>query len=92
MCQNVTMTSHHVFECSILPTLWASGASITCHMALRMFTQKNLEYFKEIKSSLKQVNQIYLNIENIRWGKTNMHFHKVIKKHSKNILEMQVLN
>ncbi|XP_075232521.1 protein-lysine N-methyltransferase SMYD4-like [Lycorma delicatula] len=56
MCQNVAMTSHHVFECSILPTLWASGASITCHMALRMFTQKNLEYFKEIKSSLKQEN------------------------------------
>ncbi|XP_058819604.1 SET and MYND domain-containing protein 4 [Topomyia yanbarensis] len=45
-------SSFHQFECGFLPILWKSGASITCHMALRMITQKPEEYFLKLRSEL----------------------------------------
>ncbi|XP_058447147.1 SET and MYND domain-containing protein 4 [Malaya genurostris] len=45
-------SSFHQFECGFLPILWKSGASITCHMALRMITQHSEEYFLKLRSEL----------------------------------------
>ncbi|XP_052868960.1 SET and MYND domain-containing protein 4 [Anopheles cruzii] len=51
-CEAKANGSYHRYECGFLPTLWASGASITCHMALRMITQQSAEYFLRIKPEL----------------------------------------
>lgn len=45
--------SYHGYECHILPLLWKSGCSITCHIALRMITQKTKEYFTKIYNDLE---------------------------------------
>ncbi|XP_026278286.1 SET and MYND domain-containing protein 4-like [Frankliniella occidentalis] len=38
-CRTQAERTHHAVECSVLPLLWASGASITCLMALRAIAQ-----------------------------------------------------
>ncbi len=38
-CRARAERTHHAVECSVLPLLWASGASITCLMALRAIAQ-----------------------------------------------------
>ncbi|RZF40765.1 hypothetical protein LSTR_LSTR011282 [Laodelphax striatellus] len=55
-CKDIAMGSHHKIECSILPSLWSSGMSITCLMALRMISQKSLKYFNQIKSDLNKLD------------------------------------
>lgn len=54
--------TYHKFECKILPILWRSGSSINCHMALRMISQKSMEYFENIKHELIKKDQIGLEI------------------------------
>lgn len=44
-CSEVAQKSYHAYECHILPLLWMSGCSITCHIALRMITQHAKDYF-----------------------------------------------
>uniref|UniRef100_A0A182NUN6 MYND-type domain-containing protein n=1 Tax=Anopheles dirus TaxID=7168 RepID=A0A182NUN6_9DIPT len=51
-CEAKANSSYHRYECGFLPILWGSGASITCHMALRMITQKSEEYFMKLKPEL----------------------------------------
>lgn len=51
-CEKVANSSYHHYECGFLPIFWKSGASITCHMALRMITQKSEEYFLNLRSGL----------------------------------------
>lgn len=46
--------SYHAYECHVLPLLWKSGCSITCHIALRLITQNNKEYFTTISPNLGQ--------------------------------------
>lgn len=45
----------HRFECGFLQLLpfWRHGSSITCHMALRIISEKSEEYFKKIETDLK---------------------------------------
>ncbi|XP_047035670.1 SET and MYND domain-containing protein 4 [Helicoverpa zea] len=47
-CLETAQKSYHGFECHILPLIWKSGCSITCHIALRMITQRKKEYFTSI--------------------------------------------
>lgn len=54
-CQTEALTTHHVVECPILETLWSSGASIICLMALRMLSQRGLKHFLDMKDILKKV-------------------------------------
>uniref|UniRef100_A0A182T3J0 MYND-type domain-containing protein n=1 Tax=Anopheles maculatus TaxID=74869 RepID=A0A182T3J0_9DIPT len=51
-CEAKANATYHRYECGFLPILWGSGASITCHMALRMITQKSEEYFLKLKPEL----------------------------------------
>lgn len=51
-CQSEALTSYHRYECGILQTIWKSGVSINASMALRIITQKPLEYFINIRSEL----------------------------------------
>ncbi|XP_055597177.1 SET and MYND domain-containing protein 4 [Uranotaenia lowii] len=51
-CERLANTCYHKYECGFLSILWKSGASITCHMALRIIAQKSEEYFKEIGPEL----------------------------------------
>ncbi|XP_049549164.1 SET and MYND domain-containing protein 4 [Anopheles darlingi] len=51
-CERRANASFHRYECGFLPILWGSGASITCHMALRMITQKSSEYFAKLQPEL----------------------------------------
>lgn len=53
-CRDIACNGYHKFECGLLPHLWNSGASITCLMALRIITQKNLKYFVDLKDALKK--------------------------------------
>ncbi|KAJ0180971.1 hypothetical protein K1T71_003056 [Dendrolimus kikuchii] len=48
-CLETAQKSYHGYECHILPLIWKSGCSVTCHIALRMITQNNKDYFKELK-------------------------------------------
>ncbi|XP_046968882.1 SET and MYND domain-containing protein 4 [Vanessa cardui] len=52
-CLKTAIQSYHGYECHILPLLWKSGCSITCHIALRMITQKPKEYFTQIYNDLE---------------------------------------
>ncbi|CAH2100286.1 unnamed protein product [Euphydryas editha] len=52
-CLDAALQSYHGYECHILPLLWKSGCSITCHIALRMITQKTKEYFTKIYNDLE---------------------------------------
>lgn len=54
-CQTQALTTHHMVECPILETLWSSGASIICLMALRMLSQRGLKYFLDMKDILEKV-------------------------------------
>ncbi|XP_065073779.1 SET and MYND domain-containing protein 4 [Ochlerotatus camptorhynchus] len=51
-CEKEANSSYHQYECGFLPIFWKSGASITCHMALRMITQKSEKYFMNIRQEL----------------------------------------
>ncbi|BES93949.1 set and mynd domain-containing protein [Nesidiocoris tenuis] len=53
-CQKVASKSHHKFECKILKTLWDSGASITCLMALRIIAQRTLNSFINLATKLEE--------------------------------------
>lgn len=52
-CQKLSLQTHHRIECTILPALWESGASITCMMALRIITQSHLDFFLQIQPTLE---------------------------------------
>uniref|UniRef100_A0A182QSN0 MYND-type domain-containing protein n=1 Tax=Anopheles farauti TaxID=69004 RepID=A0A182QSN0_9DIPT len=54
-CEAKANSSYHKYECGFLHILWGSGASITCHMALRMITQKSEEYFMKLKPELGEL-------------------------------------
>lgn len=47
-CQRAAAASYHKYECGLLATIWRSGASINCHMALRIFAMKTLEEFLQV--------------------------------------------
>lgn len=51
-CRQIALDSYHKYECGILKVLWESGSSVTCHMALRMISQKSLSYFQQIRPQL----------------------------------------
>ncbi|XP_059060304.1 SET and MYND domain-containing protein 4-like [Achroia grisella] len=52
-CLEIAQNSYHRYECQILPLIWKSGCSITCHIALRMITQNGKEYFSNISKDLE---------------------------------------
>ncbi|VVD06120.1 unnamed protein product [Leptidea sinapis] len=51
-CQEIALKSYHGYECQILPLIWKSGCSITCHIALRMITQNTKKYFEDLYKNL----------------------------------------
>lgn len=51
-CLDVALKTYHSFECSILPIIWKSGCSITCHIALRIITQNNMDYYANLAKDL----------------------------------------
>ncbi|XP_053964507.1 SET and MYND domain-containing protein 4 [Anastrepha ludens] len=53
-CQSKASSTYHRYECGILPTIWCSGASINCHMALRVLANKSLDYFLNIKQDIEK--------------------------------------
>ncbi|PNF41902.1 hypothetical protein B7P43_G15535 [Cryptotermes secundus] len=53
-CQSEALATHHAVECPILETLWSSGASIICLMALRILSQRGLKYFLDMRDILKK--------------------------------------
>ncbi|KAM3966739.1 SET and MYND domain containing, class 4, member 3 [Aphomia sociella] len=70
-CLEVAQNSYHGYECHILPLLWKSGCSITCHIALRMITQNKKDYFNNISKDLETGTTVpyktddYKNIYNL---------------------------
>ncbi|XP_037955909.1 SET and MYND domain-containing protein 4-like [Teleopsis dalmanni] len=53
-CQTHASKTYHKYECGILPLIWRSGASINCHMALRIFASKSVDYFLKIKDDVNK--------------------------------------
>lgn len=51
-CRDEALASYHRYECGILETIWKSGSSINVSMALRIITQRPLEYFKKLRNEL----------------------------------------
>ncbi|XP_014249101.1 SET and MYND domain-containing protein 4-like [Cimex lectularius] len=62
-CSKVAMKTHHGVECKILKTLWESGASVTCFMALRIISQHPIQYFLSLKTDLKGDLGVWLDKE-----------------------------
>ncbi|XP_014292302.1 SET and MYND domain-containing protein 4 [Halyomorpha halys] len=56
-CQKLALSTYHLIECPILQTLWGSGISITCLMALRIISQKNPKYFIDLEKVLMENNK-----------------------------------
>lgn len=54
MCRNTAIYSYHKFECGMLETIWNSGSSINCQMAMRLISQRPLSYFRSIRNQLKE--------------------------------------
>lgn len=52
-CQNASIYTYHKFECGLLDTIWNSGSSINCQMAMRLVSQRPLSYFRNIRKELK---------------------------------------
>lgn len=61
-CKEIALSSYHKTECIVLPLIWRSGSSINCHMALRIISQKPLQYFIEFKDQVAGNN---LNFDDI---------------------------
>lgn len=59
-CRDSACNTFHKFECGVLGHLWNSGTSITCRMALRMISQKTVDYFVGIKDDLKKQLEVNL--------------------------------
>ncbi|XP_075166218.1 SET and MYND domain containing, class 4, member 3 isoform X1 [Haematobia irritans] len=53
-CQKRAANTYHKYECGLLTTVWSSGASINCHMALRIFTNKSVQHFLEIADKIDE--------------------------------------
>lgn len=49
-----TDATFHKFECGILKTLWASKASVTCHLSMRMMAVYPLTFFIEVRKDLER--------------------------------------
>lgn len=58
-CLDAAQKTYHGYECHILPILWGSGCSVTCHIALRMITQYPKEYFKSLQDLDAKPNRPY---------------------------------
>lgn len=62
-CQQRAINSYHKYECGLLSTIWSSGASINCHMALRILANKPVEEFLQLadkvdaKLNVKQIQK-----------------------------------
>lgn len=48
-CMKQASESYHKYECGLLQTIWRSGASVNCHLALRIIASQSLESFKVLK-------------------------------------------
>lgn len=51
-CRNASIYSYHKYECGMLETIWNSGSSINCQMAMRLVAQRPLSYYKSIRNEL----------------------------------------
>ncbi|XP_055316538.1 SET and MYND domain-containing protein 4 [Sitodiplosis mosellana] len=52
-CRNTAIYGYHKFECGMLETIWNSGSSINCQMAMRLISQRPLSYWRNIRKELK---------------------------------------
>ncbi|GLV37710.1 SET and MYND domain containing class 4 member 3 [Carabus blaptoides fortunei] len=53
-CRMHALNTYHKYECKFLGSLWTSGCSIVCSLAIRLITQKGLQYFLDVKPNLSQ--------------------------------------
>lgn len=53
ICERLANKSFHRYECCVQQSLFESGASINCSLALRIITQKHYSYFNDKKNKLK---------------------------------------
>ncbi|KAM7345838.1 SET and MYND domain containing, class 4, member 3 [Cochliomyia hominivorax] len=52
-CLKRAMKSYHKYECGLLPSIFRSGVSVNCHMALRIFAKKPVAEFLEVADKLQ---------------------------------------
>ncbi|CAG9855188.1 unnamed protein product [Phyllotreta striolata] len=57
ICERLANKTFHKIECPIQASLYSSGASVNCFLALRIVSQKHFSYFNDKKNKLKD----YLN-------------------------------
>lgn len=53
-CLKRAAKTYHKYECGILATVWSSGASVNCHMALRILTSKPMDHFLQIFDTIDE--------------------------------------
>jgi len=53
-CQQEALKNFHHYECGLLKTFWQYEVSITCHIAMRIISQKSMDYFLGIKNELQE--------------------------------------
>lgn len=56
-CQGTALSTHHKYECSMLGVLWKSQMA-RWFLALRMITQRGLQYFLDLRPTLKASRKI----------------------------------
>lgn len=52
-CRDQASSTYHRWECKFHNLFIGSGMSLNCYLALRIITQHNLEFFKELQPRLK---------------------------------------
>ncbi|XP_046398326.1 SET and MYND domain-containing protein 4-like [Ischnura elegans] len=62
-CRDLAVTSHHTTECSALALIWDSGVSLTCHLALRLITQRNIAFFRDLRENIEAAKQAVASAE-----------------------------
>uniref|UniRef100_A0A1A9UIY6 MYND-type domain-containing protein n=1 Tax=Glossina austeni TaxID=7395 RepID=A0A1A9UIY6_GLOAU len=53
-CLSRAAKSYHKYECGLLSTIWQSGASINCHMALRILASQDKDNLLKLAKNIDQ--------------------------------------
>ncbi|EFN88450.1 SET and MYND domain-containing protein 4 [Harpegnathos saltator] len=78
----------HLRECSLLPVLWHSKASVTCFLALKAITQRPFEEVMKLKERLGDAaGALRISPENPYLGDDCITFHNLITHEDKRLPE-----
>ncbi|XP_071450764.1 SET and MYND domain-containing protein 4-like [Hetaerina americana] len=56
-CRETAVSTHHATECPALALIWDSGVSLTCHLALRLISQRDIHFLRDLRPHIEAAKQ-----------------------------------